>query len=389
MVAMLEEFAFWCCAGMVTYIYVGYPFLIFLISLVTHRSVKRADFLPHACVIIAAFNEEEDIKRTVLNKLEQDYPQERLSVIVVSDGSTDRTDAVVEEIIRECPLRVRLLRQEPRQGKTAALNLGVGAAISDVVIFCDANSVYATDAVQRLVACLFDSSVGYVTGRMSYISRDSSGFAKNSDSYIQYENCLRALETRVGSVVGVDGGIDAIWRKLYTSMRSDQLPDFVLPLRVIQQGKRVVYEPSAVLYEDALSRARDEFSMRVRVGLRALWALHDERALLNPFRYPLFAWQLVSHKLMRYLAFLPLGGLFAFSALALGESSPIYGVCFAVQLVAYTFAGVGHFLANKPNIPALLLAPYYFVVLNSACALAAYNFLLGKRIVLWKPRTGA
>ena len=117
----------------------------------------------------------------------------------------------------------------------------------------------------------------------------------------------------VGSVVGVDGGIDAIRREIYVPMLADQLPDFVLPLSVVEQGKRVVYEPDAMVYEAALADVTGEFRMRVRVSLRALWALYDKRRLLNPFRYPLFAWQLMSHKVLRYLAFLPLVGLVVFN----------------------------------------------------------------------------
>src|SRR5690606_34093781 len=112
---------------------------------------------------------------------------------------------------------------------------------------------------------------------------------------------------RIGSIVGVDGGIDAVRRDLYRPMRADQLPDFVLPLGVVEQGYRVVFEPEAVLYEEALATRGSEYRMRVRVALRALWALWDKRTLLNPFRTGAFAWQLFSHKLMRYLAFLPLG----------------------------------------------------------------------------------
>ena len=125
-------------------------------------------------------------------------------------------------------------------------------------------------------------------------------------AYMRYENKLRSWESAVGSVVGADGGVDAVRRSLYRPMRFDQLPDFVLPLSVVEQGYRAVYVPEAVLEEETLASEAAEYRMRVRVALRALWALWDKRALLNPVRFPLFSWQLASHKLLRYLSFAPL-----------------------------------------------------------------------------------
>src|SRR6266849_3389283 len=144
-----------------------------------------------------------------------------------------------------------------------------------------------------LVRSFADPSVGYVTGNMTYTNPTESAIGEGSGTYMSYENLLRALETKLGSIVGVDGGVDAIRRQLYVPMRPDQLPDFVLPLSVVEQGKRVVYEPDALLYESALSHAEDEFRMRIRVSLRALWVLYDKRNLLNPFRFPVYSWQLV------------------------------------------------------------------------------------------------
>jgi hypothetical protein len=204
---------------------------------------------------------------------------------------------------------------------------------------------------------------------------------------MRYENLLRGLETRLNSVVGVDGGIDAVRRCLYTPMRSDQLPDFVLPLNVVEAGKRAIYEPTATLYEPALGRAADEFRMRVRVSLRALWALYDKRNLLNPLRFPLFAWQLLSHKVLRYGAFIPLVGLVFFNALAI-DMHPFYPGFLALQLLAYGLAAMGHLLDRSSASASKLLAPYYFVILNVACAVALWKFINRQKMVTWKPRGG-
>lgn len=384
---MFIEIGFWVCLGLLAYIYVGYPMIVLLIGTIRGRDVQKADIEPQVTVLIAAYNEEQDIERTITNKLTQDYPPERLDVLVVSDGSSDGTDEVVARLVEHSNTRVRLLRQEPRQGKTQALNMAASHSRGEIIVFADANSIYAPNAIRTLMRNFGDPSVGYVTGQMIYTNPHDAGIGEGSSAYMGYENLLRSLETRLGSIVGVDGGIDAVRRSLYFPMAADQLPDFVLPLYVVEQGKRVVYEPEALLFEPALSHPADEFRMRVRVALRALWALYDKRALLNPFRHPLFAWQLISHKLLRYGAFVFLAGALAFSGLAIGLH-PFYGGLFALQLTAYMLAGIGHIVIRFGANGSKLLAPYYFVVLNAACALAFWKFLNRRKMVLWRPRGG-
>jgi glycosyltransferase involved in cell wall biosynthesis len=382
------DIAFWLFFAWVAYIYLGYPAIVFLLAQIAGHDVRKADIEPRVTVLIAAFNEEREIGRTVANKLQQDYPAERLEIIVVSDGSTDRTEAIVKDLAQGAGGRLRLLRQEPRQGKTMALNKAVAEAAGEILVFADANSMYAPDALRHLVRSFADPSVGYVTGQMVYTNPDGSGIGEGSGAYMSYENVLRVLETRLNSVVGVDGGIDAVRRELYVPMRADQLPDFVLPLNVVEQGRRVVYDPDAKVYEAALGAAADEFRMRVRVSLRALWALFDKRNLLNPLRYPLFAWQLFSHKVLRYAAFVPLAGLLAFNALAAG-GHPFYSGFLALQLLAYGLAAVGPVLTRLRSVAPGMLAPYYFVLLNLACAAAFWKFLNGQKIATWKPRGGS
>lgn len=382
------EIGFWFCLLMVFYIYVGYPVIGFLLAWILNRKVQKAEILPKVTVLISAFNEEKEIAHTVLNKLSQDYPSDYLDVVVVSDGSTDKTDEIMQNLVKNHNGRVSFLRQEPRQGKTQALNLAASHAAGEILVFSDANSIYAPNAIRFLVRGFFDETVGYITGQMIYKNSEGSVIGEGSSIYMRYENVLRKMETRLNSVVGVDGGIDAVRRDLYIPMCVDQLPDFVLPLNVIEQNKRVIYEPDALLYEPALNVAVDEFRMRVRVSLRALWAIYDKRMLLNLFRYPLLAWQLLSHKVLRYGAFVPLIGLLIFNAFILGRQ-PFYLTFFILQLIAYSFAGLGPALIRLPNMSTKLLAPYYFVILNMACAVAFWKFINGQKIVVWKPRVGS
>ncbi len=385
---MLVTGVFWLCLFLLGYIYVGYPLCALVVGALRRQQVTRGDTQPTVTVLISAFNEVREIEHTVRNKLEQDYPADKLKVVVVSDESTDGTDALVERLAGEAKGRVRLLRQIPRQGKTQALNLAMPQIDSEIVVFSDANSVYAPDAIRNLVRCFADTTVGYVTGRMTYTNPDGSAIGDGSGKYMDYENTLRAIETRVGSVVGVDGGVDAVRRALYVPMQADQQPDFVLPLSVVEQGRRVVYAPEALLYEAALSGAGKEFRMRVRVILRALWALYDKRALLNVQRFGVFAWQLWSHKVLRYLAFLPLAGLL-FTNVMLFSCSVFFALFLVAQLTCYGLAIYGHAHRDVSAKSTKLMLPYYFVLLNVACAIAAWKFLRGEKMVIWTPRVGA
>ncbi len=386
-------FVFWLSIAVLVYVYAGYP----LVAKLLGQTREPADWpllpdaqLPTVTVLIAAYNEAEHIAETVRNKLELDYPREKLDVIVVSDESEDGTDEIVQGIIAEYPDRVKLIRQVPRAGKTSGLNLIMPEATGEIIVFSDANSLYGRETLRELVAPLADPAVGYVTGRMVYKAADGSLTGEGCSAYMRYENQLREWETRLGSIVGVDGGVDAMRREIYTPMRADQLPDFVQPLTVREKGYRVVYAKKALLYEDALSEVSDEFRMRVRVSLRAFHALKDKAALLDPFRYGLFAWQLFSHKVLRYLAFLfqltaLISNLIAVSAL---PNNPIWSLLLVGQIIFYTMAQYGSLMnKQKQTPPKLVSMAYYLCVLNLASGLAFWQFLQGKKQVTWNPRT--
>ena len=386
MVSMLATL-FWVLLIVGIYPYLIYPLLAGIIGRLRNRTVLQRDgYLPTVTVITAAFNEAAHIEGTVRNKLTQDYPADKLDMIVVSDASDDGTDEIVSRLARE-DVRVRLVRQEPRQGKTSGLNLAIRNASGEIIVFADANSIYRPDAVRMLVRNFADPAVGYVTGRMLYVNPDNSLVGDGCTAYMRLENRLRVAETRIGSVVGVDGGIDAVRRALYRPMRPDQLPDFVLPLSVVQQGARVIYEAGAVLTEETLTSEAAEHRMRVRVALRALWALWDMRVLLNPFRYGLFSWQLLSHKVLRYLSFVPL----ALAALCNWFLLP-QGMVYQVGAVAQCVFALLVLCATRSSGPLAAWAPvrycHYFFLLNWASAVALGRFLQGDKQVVWQPRVG-
>lgn len=372
---------FWLLLVLGIYPYVLYPVLARVVAAVAGKRIAREPFTPRISILISAYNEAKHIEATVLNKLAQDYSGE-LEILVASDGSSDGTDEIVSRLAR-ADARVRLYRQEPRQGKTAALNKLIELASGEIVIFSDANSLYRNDTVRLLVENFADSSVGYVTGKMVYVNADGSMIGDGCSAYMRYENWLRAVESRLGSIVGVDGGVDAVRRALYRPMTADQLPDFVLPLTVVEQGKRVVYDERALLQEDTLSDGGAEFRMRVRVALRALWALRAERKLLFGSAGLLFAWQLWSHKALRYMSFLPLA-LASVLNVWLVPAGPLYQGLLVGQGIFWLAALLGRAGLSWAPIRFSL----YFLLLNVASALAFTRFVRGERIVTWQPRLG-
>ena len=377
--------SFWLALFLGLYPFVLYPALARGAAWLRRRAVQKAPISSTVTVVIAAFNEAACIERTVRNKLAQAYPADRLNVIVVSDGSEDGTDQILERLAA-AESRLRWWRQEPRAGKSAALNGAIRQARGDIVVFADANSVYAPDAVSRLVSNFADREVGYVTGKMIYGNPGGSAIGDGCSAYMRFENWLREQETAIGSVVGVDGGVDAIRRELFQELRADQLPDFVTPLRVVAQGYRAVFEPGALLQEDALADQASEFRMRVRVTLRALWALRDCRTLLSPVGQPVFAWQLWSHKVLRYLAFIPLCVALGLSILLAGNV--LYLSIAAAGLAVLACALLGHFFPAAGARARVIRLAQYFVLLNAASGIATFRFLRGERITVWKPRTG-
>ncbi len=380
----LLEVSFWTLVFIVIYIYCGYLLTVILLNRIYQKRVTKGPYEPTVSILITAYNEEKNIRKTIENKISLRYPKEKLEIIVMSDASTDRTDLIVSDYSSD---GVQLFRQGKRGGKTAALNVAANHATGEILVFSDANSIYEPDALRHLVQNFYDSAVGYVTGKMIYTSQLDSGTEEGCSTYMKYENILRAYETQIGSIVAVDGGIDAVRRTLYEPMRADQISDFVLPLKVVEKGFRVVYEPQAILREPALTSCSDEYRMRERVTLRALWALKDMRHLFNFAQYGVFSWQLFSHKVLRYNAFLFLVGLWVISSL-LAQDNSLYLWAFLAQAVFYVAACIGYALEKSGRNWKGVNIPYYFTLINLAAGHACWRFLRGEKIVTWQPRVG-
>lgn len=371
---------FWLCILLVIYVYAGYPLLLLVLRWVRRKAIAANDgYEPHVTLIISAYNEQTVIGKKIENSLVLQYPAEKLEIIVVSDCSTDGTD----EIVSACPdRRVKLLRMPQRGGKTAGLNAAVPQAKGEIVIFSDANALYAPLAVRKIVRNFADPAVGAVTGESRYTIGDGDTSTESENLYWRYELALKKLESHVSSLVGGDGAIYAIRRDLYEPLQAEDLSDFVNPLQIVAKGYRNVYEQEAVSYEGGGESFDKEFRRKVRIVNRAWRGLMRVPRVLNPFRFGLFAVQVISHKLLRWLV--PVFMLFAlFSNFFLLAVHPFYETAFALQIFFYTLAFAGYLQKNKQQLGRLFYIPYYFCLVNWASLQGILENYAGKKYAVW------
>lgn len=372
---------FWASVVAIFYAYFGYPLLLLMVGGFRRREVRRADHEPTVSFIIAAYNEERDLAAKLENTLALDYPPEKLEIIVASDCSTDRTD----EIVRSYAARgVRLHRQPERLGKTAAQNAAVELARGEILLFSDATTLYRPDVLRALAPNFADSSVGCVAGRLVYVDAEGSGVGRGARSYWNYETFIKERESRINSLIGVSGCLYAVRRSAYVPLYNEACSDFIIATKMVEQGLRAVYEPSAVCTEETNRQASKELKMRVRVIAQTLPDLWQHRAMLNPLHAGFYAVQLLSHKVMRYLVPLFLLGALLSSAL-LATRSVFFAVVLLLQAGFYLSALASLLLERAGVRSRLLSLPQYFVLANLASAIALYKFVRGERYARWEP----
>jgi cellulose synthase/poly-beta-1,6-N-acetylglucosamine synthase-like glycosyltransferase len=362
--------------GVLTYIYIGYPVIVLLLAAARGEPVRRsAAFCPTVTVIITAYNEAESMCAKIAHVLSLSYPSDRLDVIVVSDASSDATDDIVRSCGNE---RVRLLRVEGRLGKTACQNAAASLAKGEILIYTDATTQLESGALRALVENFADSKVGCVAGLLVYRGKGENQTAAGGLSYWGYEVKLRLAESRLGTLIGVSGCLYAVRKSAYRPIAPFLISDFVIAMRMREQGLRTVLEPRAICFEETLDRPRSELAMRTRVAIRSISALVSERRFLSFFSDPLFAWQLWSHKLLRYSS--PYWLILMLGACSALIETRVFLVMLIVQLGILVAGVAGSMLRYS-----LLSKPYYFLLTNLAALVATFRYLMGERMVTWQP----
>jgi len=311
-------------------------------------------FEPTVSLIITAYNEEKVIKSKLDNSLTLDYPEDKLEIILASDGSMDKTVQIAEKLPR-----VKVMSLE-RKGKTSAQNRAAKEASGEILVFSDANGIYSQDAVRKLVRNFRDPDVGCVCGELRYEGNSQEGL------YWRYEVMIKKLESRTGRLLGANGCIYAVRKEYFVELPDEVISDFVVPLKVFENGKYIIYEKEALAWED---HPLETFQRKRRIILRSLQSLRHLRLLLNPFKRRNLFWQLFSHKILRWFMSFVLMSVFITNALLLKEGI-FYEFFFVAQVMGYLIATVN------------LTARYYLIV-NAASFLGVVDWIKGKRIITW------
>lgn len=385
--SLLLQALFWATFTAIVFTYVVFPAIIFVRGRLVRKPVRSAEITPTITMVIAAHNEAANIGAKLDNVLAMDYPREQLEVIVASDGSNDGTNEIVRGYAEH---NVRLLAL-PRQGKAPALDAGVAAAQGDILVFSDANSMYHPQSLRALARPFADPEVGGVAGNQVYIAEPGEGLTGDGEqSYWSFDRKLKQSQSASGNAISATGAIYAIRRSLFRGVPVGVTDDFAVSTDVIAQGYRLVFAPDAIAYEPVASTGGIEFGRKVRVITRGLrGVLIVRRELLNPLRFGFYAFQLLSHKVLRRLVAFPLLLLLLLSPL-LWNAGLVYQLATVLQLAFYGCALLGMLLRNQRIGRAKILTiPFFFCMVNVASMIAAINLIRGHRIDFWEPQRPA
>lgn len=367
------------------YHYVFYPLTLAVLAYFFPKPhAVDESFEPEVSLVISARNEEKVIRQKLENSLALEYPKEKLTIWVVSDGSSDATDSIVKEYADR---GIRLFRPAVRRGKTAGLNKVMDSISSEFVVFSDANAIYDPLAIRKLVRHFHDPEVGYVVGYARYEEANETEAGFSEGAYWNYEILLKRWSSRVGSVVGGDGAIYAIRNDLYEPLLDTDINDFVNPLQIIAKGYRGLFDPEAFCLEKPAGKFDLEFKRKIRITNRSFSGLIRVPQVCNPFRVGLFSWQVFSHKVLRWFSPYLFLGQFLFS-LCLPFSTP-WGPVGNIVVSAYAIIAIGGLLwllfrQKRGTITKLLGVSYYFVLVHLACALGVWKRLFGETIATWE-----
>ena len=362
---------FWICLIICIYTYVGYGVLLYLLVLLK-RMVKgkpkqielpEDSQLPDVAFMVCAYNEQDVVEMKMQNIYELDYPKDKLHVVWVTDGSSDNTN----EYLKAYP-EVEVIYSPERRGKTAALNHGLSMVTSDITVMTDANTMVNREAIREIVRCMQDPKVACVAGEKRVMSRHEGEIAAEGEGlYWKYESALKRLDSELYSAMGAAGELNAIRTHLYEKMSETALlDDFVMSMRMVEQGYKIVYTSEAYAMEYGSANLEEESKRKRRIaagGLQSSWWL---RSMMNPFKNFMVAFQFVSHRVLRWsitpialMALIPLN-----VALVMMKAGTVYTIIWILQILFYLTAFSGYLLEQHGHKNKLLYVPYYFLFMN-------------------------
>lgn len=382
------KFIFWFSFAIIFYSYIGYGILLFILVAIKKlfrkkKSKPSATYEPFVTLVVAAYNEEDFILEKIENTLNLNYPADKLQVIFITDGSSDKTPDLIRN---NSPFE--LLHQSERRGKVAAMNRAFQFVKAPIIIFCDANTLLNKECIREIAAHYEDEKVGAVAGEKKImVSKDGKAAAAGEGLYWKYESFLKKLDSEFYSVMGAAGELFSVRTSLFEKAGEDVIiEDFVQSMKVCQNGYVVHYEPKAYAMETGSLSMKEEQKRKIRISAGAFQAMVILKDLFNVFKYPVIAFQFISHRILRW-TICPLAIVTLFISnifLVVKDSGPVYFVFLFLQFLFYGLAIVGWIFANRNIKIKVLYIPYYFLFMNVSVFLGFARFVRKNQSVLWE-----
>ena len=381
---------FWIFLFIIFYTYIGYGILLFILIRLKRLMVGRSNqdigelYEPEVTLFVAAYNEKDFLDKKIENSRSLDYPKEKVRQIWITDGSDDGTPDLLKMYED-----VEVYHKPERAGKIAAMNRGMEFVKTPIVIFSDGNTMLGHESIRRIVNLFRDPKVGCVSGEKRVALTGST--AATEGIYWKYESTLKRWDAELNSVVGAAGELFAVRTELHEPVEADTLlDDFIISLRIAEQGYTIQYDPEAYALENPSANVREELKRKIRISAGGIQSIVRLKELLNPFKYGVLSFQYISHRVLRW-TLAPFGLIVVltcnlFLALNIGvlNFQSVYTWFFWGQLLFYAAALTGWLLEDKNIKIKLLYIPFYFFIMNLAVFLGFFRYIKKQQSVNWE-----
>ena len=377
------ELLFWVTLLLIFQTFIGFPLSLKLIEKIKSKKLikKDSNYKPKLSFIIAAHNEEKVIKKKLENTLALKYPRDLMEIIVASDNSSDSTNYIVKKFISDNTERdLKLYEVKERKGKTNAQNEAVRLSNGEIIIFSDANSIWETNAILKLVENFSDKNIGYVCGKLEYVNSFDNLTSNAESTYWNYDLAMRKIESDLASVTAGNGAIYAIRKTEYIEIDPIECHDGSYPTLMVLRDKRAIFDDKAIAYEKAGETSEDEFSRKVRMGRTILKLQYSNFSKYNLFKTGSYSYFYFCHRYLRYSLYLMHVILLVLNILLLTEGI-LYQIMMIGQILFYILALIGNFMKIKNKV---FYFPMYYTMTILAQLVAVKRTLLGQNKPFWE-----
>jgi len=380
-------FTFWLLLSLIIYCYFGYPFVLSVVAKCLRKVPQKGKCEPTVSIVLSIWNEEDVIKEKLENLLSLDYPREKIEILIGSDGSTDRTNDIVEQFPDPC---IHLIEDKERKGKMVTINNLVEQANNEIIVFTDARQMFERGAINALTNNFTDPKIGCVSGELIFSKKDGAT-AQGINLYWNYEKFIRRKESDVHSMMGATGAIYAIRRELFTKIPDNiVLDDMFVPFKIIQKGYRAIIESSARAFDQVADSPKEEHRRKARTlfgNYQIFWIF---RHMFNPMKSPI-ALQLFSHKFLRVLIPFFMIAIFFINWGLIDQF--FYGVLLILQIIFYCMAFIGGLARYQKYgilkfISQICTIPYVFCLLNFSALIGFLRFIGARQEIRWEKARG-